>query len=753
MTSLSNRVKKFLQRPKRNVITTIPISELHNRDGTALIYNPYSTTKKSSGEPNYKSRFNWLWSPRKGVRWDFDPILCRNLAQSDPWVQMLVASICKEVANTPWQIVENDNTETQKNMNPFQRYKTKIKKASGGNVEDAETLLKRPNPDHSFTDLITMWMADLLEVGSLVSPKAFSEDDYDNDEKLISDEPTLIYIQPSDPVTWTKSYHGKTGVTEGYWQYSLHGTNSSNMRGNLEYEKPLFFKTVEVVWSDINPRSNRRYGLPPVQSVRSILELLDLSIEQEQRYWSRGAMPNGALVTNGDIEEIKALKQQITEVKGHPEKMLHISDPDAKFIPFSFNWKELDMTSREQWYSKVIASAFSVPVSVVGLKPEDVNRATFQGERDNFESNTLGPYLQKIERVINNQIVWPHFGEEIRFTFTPGLSEQQKKMISDRVSAEFNNNIIKRNEARRQLGYEELGEDGFRIDVAGDDEDSPFMEMMSNQKKTRKNDEPLRETDNWQQFSFQPSDVKNLKKKITPKIKQLFDIILNDKQITEKIDEMVVEKSSTLSISTLIMEGMKDIALVKGLKKVIEETTSKVSVDVLLDAVADTNMSIDTDSVLNRIKNRPMQFVDDYAKRMEETVRDIIADGWKKGESIDEIKDNIREKGEEFSDYQAERIARTELQRSTSQARNEFAKENNLAVVWLTSNDNRVRPGHKAMHNKWKYPHEKWPVPYKSAGGTVLEETIGDSEYGVNCRCTALLEDPRNLKQKNHVGV
>lgn len=441
----------------------------YNPRGDAVQELPWGTEETLKEQrKKHKTKFPWLSEPEKGVEWDFDPIILRNLAQSDPWIEMLISSITKEVAGTPWQIVKNESeVETSKSNDPFKRDLKKKQVASDSAAEAARNLIKSPNADIDTYDLFEMMMADLLEVGSTSVALHFPEKAYSGDE-LIATEIPPSELKVAPPETFTKQFKGKTGLLNGFWQYGRHNSSTGTVVSGRTAQKPIEFKKHELIWNDLNKRSNRRYGIPPTLMVRDLVSLLDLSLEQEKNYFARGSIPSGALVfENWSAEEIRDWKQENEHnIKGKPHKLLTLAgkEGDISFEDFSYNFEELQFMEREEWYSKIIASAFQVPLSVVGLKPSDVNRSTFSGERENFESNTLGPYLQKIERIINDQLINEFFGTDIRFEFIPGMSESQKRSISERVRNEFEAGLISKNEARKQVGYEELGGemDGFR---------------------------------------------------------------------------------------------------------------------------------------------------------------------------------------------------------------------------------------------------------------------------------------------------
>lgn len=733
--------------------------------------NPFYSNKDLSKEQSteHKSKYPWLFShENKGVRWDFDPIQVRNLAQDDTWVGMLVEAIANEVAKTPWQITENtDDINQQKALkkSPFKRdhEKQKDRISKQDTAQEIKELIQDPNPDIDDQTLFMEVMADLLEIGSLCNVKAYPETAYDSNDRLVSESFSPEALMVQSPETFTKKYRAKTGLLDGFWQFDRHQSSQSGTgSGGRVYTEPVFFDKQEVIWSDLNPRSNRRYGLPPTVKTYDILKLLDLTISQEKNYFSRGMIASGFLSFGDDVDikEIKDIKETLWEdAKGKPEA-IPAFPKSPEYQKFGFNFKELQFLEREKWYAKVISSAFRVPMSVVGLESEEINRATFEQERGNFESNTLGTYLQKLERVINNQLVVPDFGDQYRFEFVPGASENQRQQISSRVTSEYQKGIITKNEARRQLGYDELddaeGEEFVSQEQPSLDDGSLGFESKGKHPKDReKQDEALREDeDDWHLFSYQPSEVEDLKEDVSEPVKELWNKVLDDSKILETIERLANDTETQKSENELgrrLRNLIGSMGIVDEIKEKIEtKVTEKVS-DELSDLESGFG-DIKETRVLNRIQDRDMTFVDEYADRMSEQIRETVSEGWTKGQSIDEIRDNLREKAEEFSDYQAERIARDQLQRATGDARNEFAKETEIDLVeeWLATDDNRTREAHREMSGKWKRPNEDYVVEYPD--GIQLESFPGNSVSGINCRCDTLLKPKEEVSDSDHQG-
>jgi len=944
------RQKGLLKNTSQTTVKQSPptLQELNqsNNKGDGIIKSPYRTNKQLTGDPKHKSEYQWLHDPVKGVEWDYNPVRIRELAQSDAWVQMLVNTMTTEIANTPWQIVEEDGTgETAKSFDPFERVSKQETgtPATSEAARKAREFTKHPNPDEDFTDLLEQITADMLEVGSLAIPLMFSESDYQGDE-LVSENPTLIHAKPSDPITFTKEYREKTGMLSGFWQYERQNNSATQIRGRSTYRPdPIRFDQEELVWTDLNPRSNRRYGLPPTKAVENILQLMDLTIEQEQDFFSRGSHLAGFLKTNGDITESNALQDEVQGEQGRVGGFFKVDDPDAEWVQMGSNWKEMDMTEREKWYAQVIASEFQVPTSVVGLETEELNRSTFQSERGNFESNTLGPYLQKIERMWNQQVIKPFFGRELRFEFKPGMSEDQRQQISDRKQKEFQNGLITRNEYRTEVGYEPVDEDGFRdevmeesnaaaeedagealqqlslseavktskdaeipdavilhfgmggeavdhehesdsweaflddldkegtvFEVRGDeiieypdemiephdamfyvigtdketveeiredhpavydalkvtkekvgkpfgpfddfedcktsmmgdgyDEDSAeqicgslqaelkeckqcgdsieksdnkkfcnkecyndFLSKDGDSKKkveAEKKDEPLRETSEFFEFDVQPGDVEGFADELRTPINDVLTEILSNPEIQDLIERFAAEQEdedlekNSSEISRRLREILTDAGLADRIVDVVQDNSAEMAVEAVMDAASDTGMSVEEDEVLEAARDRDVDFAGDFTQRLQDQMQEIVSNGWQEGKSVTEIQNDLQEKADDLTDNQAETIARTELQRASSHAREGFAEQNSMALVWQATGDDRTRQAHADMDGKWKMAYEDWIVEYPEAG-EVTEPTQADSKHGINCRCYTELvpqDEIDSLDESLHAG-
>lgn len=433
--------------------------------------------KQEGQNARHRSEYPWLFGKNdaKGVRWGHNPVYLRNVSDQETIFQMARMNIARELSNTSWEIVEDDDSKMQKD--PSER--KGVEKADGEGAEKARKLFRQPNEDQDLSDILYEMITDQLTIGPLSVVLSFDKSDYkgdvldvpDVDDDRDTQDLDLIEMKTHDPVTFNKKYD-KNGRLEGFYQFATGRTNTSS--GVSKLPESIYFDKHEIVWDDINPMSHRAYGYPPTLMALPYIELASLTIEQEINLFASGMIAQGALVFEElDANEVDDLMEEVNQnMKGKPEERLVLGGDGGSVenVDFSYNYEDLQYHERQVWYAKVLASVLQVPLSMVGLNPEEVNRATFQGKREDYESSSLGPHMTNYERVFTNQIVKPFFGEDLRFQFTPGQSETQRAKISNRVMEQYKEGIISRQEARKELGKDVLdeGEPIFN-DSGGDD--------------------------------------------------------------------------------------------------------------------------------------------------------------------------------------------------------------------------------------------------------------------------------------------
>lgn len=155
-------------------------------------------------------------------------------------------------------------------------------------------------------------------------------------------------------------------------------------------------------------------------------------------------------------------------------------------------------------------------------------------------------------------------------------------------------------------------------------------------------------------------------------------------------------------------------------------------------------------SVQRAILEMRIQFATDINEttqaKMREALREILAEADREGWGIPHIQEQIKERISDVfhvreSDYERERIARTEMHKAAERGSYQGAKQSGLELEksWLAALDGRERETHREAH----FRYQDNPIAldaYFEVGADRMREPGGGSlpEEVINCRCTTL---------------
>jgi hypothetical protein len=466
------------------------------RDNEADYY--FGTPKKETAKDRavlHRQVMPWLYSGTyKGTPRDSDVMEFRRLSMA-PIVQLCIGTRQEEVKKTPWAIIKADRNEKRlisstlntkldrawlekkkKELSGKRQYKKvyhtiqgpdgrkrKVKVRKPLNLEaladEAAELLSNPNTQgQTFADLTNMIVADMAEVGDACLTLQFYEDEVeevldkaDNAIKLrIPEGVRPAQIQAVDVLQFNKD-EDMYGTLKGFWNVPWIGS------GYAAEQK--YFTLGEILWFTNDPRSNRRYGFGDIEKCRDTVDISLLSQEQESSYFSEGMVSPGCLSlddeSGGSVEEQTDYYRE--HIKGHPEK-IWILNKKANWVPFTFNYRDLQFLERKLWDSKVIAGTFKLNLQVLGMQTEGSNRATAFADKLIAYEKGVAPQLKAIEHIINTQLIWKYYSKDLMFVFDPVYDPETKERVHATARQDYNDGVITLNEARREGGYDKVDE-------------------------------------------------------------------------------------------------------------------------------------------------------------------------------------------------------------------------------------------------------------------------------------------------------
>ena len=130
--------------------------------------------------------------------------------------------------------------------------------------------------------------------------------------------------------------------------------------------------------------------------------------------------------------------------------------------------------------------------------------------------------------------------------------------------------------------------------------------------------------------------------------------------------------------------------------------------------------------------NRTFRTSQNTLNRVDNQLNRIISDGYREGKGINKVANDITQRFDQLADWEARRIARTEINTSHNQATRDQYKEDGVEYTqWIAAGDDRTRDSHVDVDG------EIIPIEGKYSNGLAFPgDTSGPIEEWINCRCS-----------------
>ena len=130
--------------------------------------------------------------------------------------------------------------------------------------------------------------------------------------------------------------------------------------------------------------------------------------------------------------------------------------------------------------------------------------------------------------------------------------------------------------------------------------------------------------------------------------------------------------------------------------------------------------------------NRTFRTSQNTLNRVDNQLNQIISDGYREGKGINQVANDITKRFDQLADWEARRIARTEINTSHNQATRDQYREDGVEYTqWIAANDDRTRDSHAMVDG------EIIPIDGKYSNGLAFPgDTSGPIEEWINCRCS-----------------
>ena len=361
---------------------------------------------------------NFLYKPPFGYPLNKNVVQLKNLAKN-AYVFSVIRTLKDEAATCKFEI---------KLKKEFADLKFK---EDGHNdaIKQISYWFYNPNGnEESFNEIIGQWVVDLCEVDAAVGVKVFTKGKkfsqlFARDGGSFLKNPDIYgylgnrqdFVLPVEEFNKSidsglimpdkiKFYAASYGDQAAYYQYGWTGN-----------ALPVPFGRREIMYICANPRADSIYGRSPIEILYDTLLTLIYGQQYNLDFYINGNAPDGIIqLTGADAEIAKGYQERIkdkfkvNDVLGYSKRIGHqypvYTGPEAKFIPFQLNAKDMEILEQQKWFTKLVWAAFGVTPDEMGFT-EDSNKAVSQTQSALHKRKALRPMLKKIEYTINTQLM------------------------------------------------------------------------------------------------------------------------------------------------------------------------------------------------------------------------------------------------------------------------------------------------------------------------------------------------------------
>ena len=242
----------------------------------------------------------------------------------------------------------------------------------------------------------------------------------------------------------------------------------------LYYQIPFLSKVQKIQAFDIIHLQNNSNDGIHGQSVLSFaarqLQIAHGAENSAKQIFQSGGQPaRGVLSTLSPIS--KAQKQQLAQNWTQSQNGVLVLGGDMKFTPLSSNAEEMQLLDSRKFNAIEICSFFGVPPSLLGLGDKTSN---VEDLMNLFLTTTIQNYISMIEHEFSRKLFAPQYQGKYKIDVDENsMLRMSKSTQSQYFSSLIQNGILSINEARSELGYESIGQEGDKHII-------PFTDITMN---------------------------------------------------------------------------------------------------------------------------------------------------------------------------------------------------------------------------------------------------------------------------------
>lgn len=454
----------------------------------------------------------------------------------------------------------------------------------------------------------------------------------------------------------------------------------------------------DIIHFKIPNPANYYRGKSAVEAAAEAIDTDSMAIEANRKLFERGLIANFMLTTDKSLtpEQLKQLHSEFRNTYGGVANAykVPILGGGIKSENLQMSNRDAQYLEQQAWLRDKITAIFGNNKAVLGVT-DDVNRANAEATISQWRQTTVRSEMKEITDTLNEFFV-PRFGTNLVLGFED-LVKEDESAKTELLVKQKNADIISINEAREELGLDPIDggdEHSFQRTERQMNANPPALKYVELKKLLRKRGiyniqaKQLEEIKNKEAIKLIAKSVvgKKPKKKEAAPVESLDrngryikkQLAIADSNRDKFLDAVqsfmnkVVDKAvanipaeirdmqnkQLLNKDELVTEAVFDLTpyLIDVAKQAGGEALALINepaASLIVDPTAD-------------IQKQVRGFMKSSITTAEDKMVSIITDGVKNGAGVQKISQSIRKEMPNFTKVQSDRIARTELLRSSN---------------------------------------------------------------------------------------
>lgn len=337
--------------------------------------------------------------------------------------------------------------ETKKDQIKSKKFTFKLKddnKIKDNRCLELENFFKYPDKIHTFSEWIGAILEDLYVIDA---PTVYPQLTNNN-------KPFSFHLVDGATITKKIDQFGRVPM----------GDNDVAYQQVLKGVPAVDYTYLELIQRPRNIRTNKIYGFSPVEQIITIINTAIRRELNQLSYFTEGNTPNLIYSTppewNADmIKKFQSYWDSITQNQSKSRSL---------FVPSGvepFNTKPEPLKNEfDDWIARVICYAFSINPSAF---IKDMNRATAETAKETATEEGLMPTMNWIKEFID-YIIFTYFKyDDIEFSWEVD-EELDPKIKAEIHKIYLDTGVLKINEVRKEIGYQEIEENDNQEEVEED---------------------------------------------------------------------------------------------------------------------------------------------------------------------------------------------------------------------------------------------------------------------------------------------